>query len=128
MDSNTFAAWVAALGRAWETKDAGAAAALFAEDATYQEDTFAEPMRGRDQILAYWSEVPLTQDHIVLNYEVIAVDGQVGVAHWRTSLTRKPSGVPVKLDGVFAVTMDENGLGKTFREWWQKQEGDDDAG
>jgi len=126
MDSNTFAGWVAALGRAWEAKDAGAAAALFAEDATYQEDSFAEPMHGRDQIRAYWAEVPLTQENIVFNYEVIAVTGDLGVAHWWTSLERKPSGVPVKLDGVFAVTMDAHGRGKTFREWWQKQEGHDD--
>lgn len=122
MDSSTFAEWVAALGRAWESKDADAAAKLFAEDAIYQEDSFGEPMRGREQIHAYWTEVPATQDQIVFNYEIITVSGETGVAHWWTSLVRIPSGARVRLDGVFVVTMDTHHRGKVFREWWQKQE------
>jgi ketosteroid isomerase-like protein len=122
MDTNTFAAWVAALGKAWETKDAAAAADLFAEDATYQEDSFAPPMRGRDAIRAYWADVPLTQEDIAFAFEVIAVSGDLGIAHWWCSLTRKPSGSPVRLDGVFVVSFDAQGRGQTFREWWQIQE------
>ena len=127
MDVTTFAAWVAALGRAWEMKDAAAAAALFAEDASYQEDSFAAPMRGRDAIRAYWADVPLSQDDIVFAFQVITVSGDLGIAHWWCSLIRKPSGVPVKLDGVFVVTFDAHGLGQTFREWWQKQEESQDS-
>ncbi len=122
MDSTSFDAWVAALGRAWETKDARAASALFAEDASYQEDAFGEPMHGRDTILAYWLEVPTTQEDIRFGHEMIVISGDVGVAHWWASFRRIPSGAPVRLDGVFAATMDAQGRCRIFREWWQKQE------
>lgn len=122
MDATSFDAWVSALGRAWETRDARAAAALFTEDASYQEDAFGEPMRGRDAILAYWSEVPTTQENIEFGYEVIIFSGDVGIAHWWASFRRIPSGAPVKLDGVFAATMGAQNRCRVFREWWQKQE------
>jgi len=42
-------------GVASETSDPAVAAALFAEDAVYQETPFDEPMRGREAIYRYWS-------------------------------------------------------------------------
>ena len=58
MDSGVLGRWLDAYGRAWETKDPEAAADLFAEDATYHETPFDEPMRGRAEISGYWSDVP----------------------------------------------------------------------
>ena len=94
MDADAFSAWVTALGRAWEVKDADAAAALFAEDATYQEDSFGEPMRGREAIRAYWADVPLTQEDIAFNSEVITVSGDLDRDGWlhRNVLAREGRG------------------------------------
>jgi hypothetical protein len=46
MDVRVFEEWLDALGRAWEGREADAAARLFTENATYQETPFDEPMRG----------------------------------------------------------------------------------
>lgn len=122
MNHDTFKSWLDAYGRAWETRDPQAAADLFTEDATYQETPFAEPMRGRSAILAYWSHVPRTQDHIRFGYEILAVTNDVGVAHWWASFVRIPSQVQVKLDGIFVVSLDAENRCKEFREWWHRQE------
>jgi ketosteroid isomerase-like protein len=53
-DRAAFKSWLAAYGKAWESRDAEAAAALYAEDGTYQVTPFLEPMRGRKAILEYW--------------------------------------------------------------------------
>ena len=42
----SFAAWVDSFGRAWEARDAKAAADLYAQNGTYQVSPFVEPMRG----------------------------------------------------------------------------------
>ncbi len=62
MNRDTFTAWVNTLIRAWENRDAQAAADLFTNNATYQENPFDEPLRGRAAIRAYWADVPRTQD------------------------------------------------------------------
>jgi hypothetical protein len=33
-----------------------------------------------------------------------------------------PSRVPVKLDGILLVKLNDDGLCEEFREWWHKQE------
>jgi ketosteroid isomerase-like protein len=52
-----FAAWMDSYGRAWEARDAKAAAELYAENGTYQVTPFVEPMRGRAATLEYWTHV-----------------------------------------------------------------------
>jgi ketosteroid isomerase-like protein len=45
-------------------KDAGAAAELFTDDATYLDDPFGELHTGTDGVRAYWEGVTATQEQI----------------------------------------------------------------
>jgi hypothetical protein len=122
MDYESFRSWLDAYGRAWEARDPEALAALYAEDATYQEDPFDEPMRGRPTIQAYASEAGRTQEQISFRYDILAITQDVGISRWWASFTRVPSKVRVKLDGVFVVTFDAHNLCTEFREWWHRRE------
>ncbi len=117
MDWESFEGWLDVLGRAWEDRDPEAAARLFTGDATYHETPFDEPIRGYEGILEYWSEVPRSQQDILL-----AVTEETGIARWRSAFTRLPSNVPVELDGIFLVELNDDGLCTEFREWWHRRE------
>jgi ketosteroid isomerase-like protein len=114
--------WMAALGRAWETGDADAAAALFREDINYQEDPFAPPLQGREAVREYWADVPRTQKDIRFSFETLAVTQDGGIFHWWASFTRIPSGAPVRLDGAQTVKLDDDNLCYSLREWWMREE------
>jgi hypothetical protein len=122
VEPGAFETWLDAYGRAWETQDPGAAAELFTEDAAYHETPFAEPMRGRAEIVEYWSDVPRTQQDVSFDYEILATTETGGVAHWRASFLRLPANDPVELDGIFLVELDADGRCTEFREWWHIQE------
>jgi uncharacterized protein (TIGR02246 family) len=122
MNRETFTTWVNTLIRAWENRDAQAAANLFTEDASYQENPFNEPLRGRDAIRAYWADVPRTQDQIEASYEVLNVAESTGTARWSASYVRIPTGERVHLEGVFVASFDESGQAHAFREWWHMRE------
>lgn len=122
MTHEAFESWLDAYGRAWQTRDPEAAAALFTEDATYQETPFAEPMRGRAAILEYWSHVRRSQEQIRFSYEILTTSGSLGIARWWSSFVRIPSKETVKLDGIFVLTFSANNLCQKLREWWQRQE------
>ena len=64
MDRETFNRWLASYGSAWTGRDPGAAASLYADDATYQVTPFDEPLRGRAAIYEYWSGVARTEEKI----------------------------------------------------------------
>jgi NAD(P)-dependent dehydrogenase (short-subunit alcohol dehydrogenase family)/ketosteroid isomerase-like protein len=123
MNRDTFSAWVNTLIRAWENYDAQAAANLFTDNATYQENPFDEPLRGRAAIQSYWSEMPRQQDDIHTDSEVLEVSATSGVARWSASYTRIPTGERVQLEGVFIASFDLDGTqAHTFREWWHQRD------
>ncbi len=126
MDQETFKTWLDAYGRAWETRDARAAADLFAEDSTYRLSPFEEPMRGRSAVFEYWSNATRSQEQIRFGCEVLSVNEKVGVARWRVSFIRVPSKTRVELDGIFIVALDKDGRAKAFREWWHRRESSPD--
>lgn len=53
----------------------------------------------------------------------VALNGDTGLAHWRTTLVRKADGARIRLDGVLTATFDSSGRCRHFREWWHRQEG-----
>ena len=111
-------AWLERYGGAWEQRDPAQAAALFTENAPYHEMPFDAPKAGRSGIRDYWATVTADQRNVHFESQVLAVDGQTGVAHWSASLTSASGGVRVELDGAFVLTFDDSGLCSELREWW----------
>jgi ketosteroid isomerase-like protein len=111
-------AWLARYEQAWEQRDPAQAAALFTENAPYHEMPFDAPKAGRAGIRDYWAMVTADQRNVDFKSQVVAVNGQTGVARWSASLTSAASGARVELDGVFVLRFDRSGLCSELREWW----------
>lgn len=120
MDRESFTRWLDAYGRAWMSRDAQAAAALYADNATYQVTPFDEPLRGCAAIHEYWVGVAKTQENIQFDFEVLAISAEQGIARWRASLIRVPPGLNTRLDGIFVIVLDTDGRCRSLREWWHK--------
>jgi uncharacterized protein (TIGR02246 family) len=114
--------WLESYGHAWKSRNPQAAADLYAEDGTYQVTPFLEPMRGKQAILEYWTNVAQTQQNIQFGYEILAVTPEHGIARWWASFVIVPPGLQTKLDGIFLISLDENGRCHSLREWWHKQQ------
>jgi SnoaL-like domain len=121
-DLVAFESWLDAYGQAWENRNPEAAAALFNESGTYQVTPFLEPMRGRKAIFEYWSEVARTEKDIRFGYEILVVKDELNIARWSASFVRVPPGLQTKLDGIFLISLDEEGRCKSLQEWWHKQQ------
>ena len=120
MTASAFASWLDAYGRAWGSRNPQAAADLFVEDGTYQVTPFVEPMRGKQAILDYWTHITQTEQDIQFGYEILAITPEQGIARWWASFVIVPPGLQTKLDGIFLISLDENGRCHSLREWWHK--------
>ena len=118
----TFQSWLEAYGRAWIKRDPRAAAALFAEDGTYQVTPFAEPMRGRSEIFDYWVHVAETEREVQFGYQILNVTPGEGIARWWASFLIVPEELQRKVDGIFLITLDDDGRCKALRECWHKDQ------
>jgi len=122
MNEQAFVKWLTAYGQAWERRDPEAAARLFTEDAQYYETPFDEPFVGQSAIRDYWADVPRLQTDITFRYELLSVNGDVGIARWQASFRRIKSRQHVQLDGILMVTMEDATRCRLFQEWWHRQE------
>lgn len=122
MEHAEFASWLEAYGRAWRERNPRAAADLYAEDGTYQVTPFVEPMRGRPAIYEYWVHVAETERNIQFGYEILAVSQEAGIARWWASFLIVPQGLQTRLDGIFLISLREDGRCQSLREWWHKDQ------
>lgn len=114
--------WLRAYERAWETKDAGLAATLFAADGVYLETPYTKPFKGRGRISEYWAGATAGQDHVDFAFEPLAVSGNSGIVHWTAELTSASAGTAIELDGIMVLEFNDAGLVTTLREWWHSRD------
>ena len=122
MGHEAFEAWLRDYFRAWVSNDPADVVPLFTEDAVYFTGPFREPWHGRETIVATWVSDPWAQRDVETAYEVLAVRGDIGIAHWRVSYT--PAGQPddrVELDGVLVLRFAPDGRCREHREWFDRR-------
>ncbi|MFQ5817408.1 MAG: nuclear transport factor 2 family protein [Terriglobia bacterium] len=108
-------------GRAWETRDAELAASLFTDEATYQEEAFAEPLVGRAAIRAYWQNATSTQKEINFVAGQPVVSGNLLIAEWSCRYTHVSTGKRRELRGVLLAEFAGEKV-RAFREYWVRRE------
>ena len=118
---NDFKKWMEAYRQASEKGNLKAAAELFSQNAEYYETPFSNPIIGRDAIHRYWSEAAHAQKDVQFSYEILAVNGNLGVALWKGNFINVQSGSQVFLDGVLLVELNGHGQCTKMREWWHRR-------
>jgi uncharacterized protein (TIGR02246 family) len=120
VDRQDFARWLDAYFAAWESNDPADVAGLFTEDAVYRTSPFREPWQGREEIVRWW--VAGGSNDVDHRYDIVAVDGDVGVAHWRVTTHLPGDPVRVEHDGVLVLTFAQDGRCREHLEWYERRE------
>jgi hypothetical protein len=113
--------WLAAYRTAWIERDPDAAAALFTEDAIYQEQPYEVGFAGPQGVRDYWARVTETQQGVEVAYGAPLVQGNRAAVEWWVTLEN--GGAPITLAGEFMLTFDDSGLCRNLREYWHYAEG-----
>jgi hypothetical protein len=108
----TFTGWLTAFGDAWEQGDAAELGGLFVVGATFAPDPFAELVRGRRAVLAWFSERFAQWPGAAFSAQVLGAGDTYGVAHFRVTSGERA------IDGVWVVALDQRGRCESLRQWW----------
>lgn len=121
MTRQQFKEWLDKLKSAWETKNPNAAIDLCAEQFLWYETPFSEPLKTKEQLLKEWKSV-LNQENISVSYEILCINENMGIAKWKAAFTRLPSKEKATLDGIFKVSLNEQGECIEFHQWYNSKE------
>ena len=121
IDTERIADWAESYRRAWESADPEAAAALFSDDASYRNDIYQEPNRGREGVADYWSSVTSSQTDVRVRMGTPYVDGDRAVVEFWTNMT--VDGTPLTLGGALLLRFDDDGACRSLHEYYAFTEG-----
>jgi len=80
-----FTRWLEGYRDAFIRFDAGSAGELFSEQALYCDSPYAEPVKGRSNIVAYWKRVAEIMRDVEFGFQILAVTEDVGVPVFTTN-------------------------------------------
>ncbi|MGE0028660.1 MAG: nuclear transport factor 2 family protein [Thermoleophilia bacterium] len=106
--------WIRAYEAAWRAPGTAAAAALFAEDATYLVHPYAHPVAGRDAIVGLWDDEREPGEEFTMTWEVVAVEGDTGVAR---IAVRYLAPEEAEFRDLWIVRLAPDGRCRHFEEW-----------
>jgi len=112
MDKADFENWLEGYVKAWKSNNARDIAALFTEDAVYSTGPFDAPWVGQQAIIDGWIGIGDRPEDWSFDYEVIAVDGDLGVVKG-TTVYRDP---PSTFSNLWLIRLAEDRRCKEFRE------------
>ncbi|UJA20464.1 SnoaL-like domain-containing protein [Thermoleophilia bacterium SCSIO 60948] len=114
MERGDLERWIEAYERLWRMPGTDGLADLFAADATYSAGPYTETVRGFVAIQDFWeAERDSHEERFEFSYEVIAVEGSVGVAKIDVRYLEPAQDY---LD-IWIVEFDGQGLCTRFEEW-----------
>ena len=140
MDRERAQEWLDAYVAAWRSYDADEIGALFSEDVSYRYYPYAEPVVGREAVVASWlgqsddaeaddaesasstassRDAPGTYE---ASYAPVAVDGDVVVATGTSTYYDEPGGAVTQVfDNCFVLQFDDAGRCRAFTEYYTKR-------
>ena len=116
MDTDALRSWVDRYRLVWESNDPVEIGALFIEDATYATEPYAEPWRGRDQIVSGWLDAKDEPGQTEFRFEVLGMDGDLGFVRGWTQYHSPPGAY----SNLWVIRLEGDGRCSEFVEWYMK--------
>ena len=115
-----FKNWLEKLINIWSTRNPNGVLDLVAEQFIWHDAPFDKPITTKEDLLREWQSI-LNHGEINVTYEILSIENNIGIAHWHATFTRLPSGGKAELDGIYKVTLDENGKCTEFHQWYNSK-------
>jgi hypothetical protein len=112
--------WLDAYVAAWRSYEPGAVGDLFATDAEYRYQPYAEPVVGRDAIVADWLSEPDPPESWTASYEPYAVEGDHAVAVGESRYLHPDGSFRTLFYNVWLLRFDDAGRCTEFVEYWRE--------
>jgi limonene-1,2-epoxide hydrolase len=113
--------WIRSYAAAWETADEDLIVSLFTDEASYRSSPFREPLRGHDEIGAYWRRAAGGQSETRVRMgSAFGQGARVAVEWWATMVD---GGEAVTLPGCLLLRFAADGRCADLREYWNLERG-----
>ena len=102
---------------AWKEKNVEAVMKMISKNCEYYETVFDEPCSNFGEIRKLWEVIPANQKDVEYDYKIILENNEFCIVNFFVKRTLVPSGVVQNIDGIFQISLDDDGLCSFFKQW-----------
>ena len=120
MNTNRFKiydTWVHNFFESWKNLEGAATANMIAPNATYYENPIDNPCEDIAEIRQLWAVVPSNQRDVTYAYDILSYDETCAIVHFRMRRFFIPIDAIQHIDGIFQISINEDGLCTYFKQW-----------
>ena len=109
--------WLYDFMESWRRLEGVPTTRLISEKACYYENPVDEPCKDFEKIKSLWEIVPTNQKDITYSYEIMSYSDEYALVNFKMERIFIPNNEKQIIDGIFQISLDENGLCTYFKQW-----------
>ena len=109
--------WTKDFMDSWKDLDWKRTLELLAKDVAYYENPIDKPCSNFEEVTNLWNVVADNQKDIEYQFEIVAFNEETCIVNWQMIRVMTKTNQKQEIDGIFQISLDENGLCKFFKQW-----------
>ena len=109
--------WVTSFMESWKNIEGIKTTDLLSKEVEYYENPIDGPCESFENIIKLWEVVPDNQKDITYTFEILAYNEKTCIINWQMERMLIPTNEKQQIDGLFQISLDDNGLCIYFKQW-----------
>ena len=109
--------WIKEFMESWKELDWERTLKTLDKNVKYYENPIDAPCASFDDVINLWNVVADNQKDINYKYEIVVYDEKTCIINWQMTRTLTSNNVKQEIDGIFQISLNEEGLCTFFKQW-----------
>ena len=114
---NKYDKWTKDFMDSWKNLDWRRTLELLSQDVEYYENPIDAPCSSFDEVVKLWDVVAENQKDIEYKFEIVAFNEKTCIINWQMTRTMTKTNVNQEIDGIFQVSLNDEGKCNYFKQW-----------
>lgn len=109
--------WTIEFMESWKELDWKRTLETLDKNVLYYENPIDEPCHNFNEVISLWNVVADNQKDIDYKYEIISYNEDTCIINWQMTRTLTKGNVKQEIDGIFQVSINDEGKCTYFKQW-----------
>ena len=109
--------WTKELMESWKELDWKRTLETLDKNVEYYENPIDKPCQNFEEVTNLWNIVADNQKDISYEFEIFSYNENTCIVNWQMTRTMTKSEIKQKIDGIFQVSIDDEGKCTFFKQW-----------
>ena len=114
---NNYDRWMKEFMDSWKNLDWRKTLETISKDVKYYENPLDEQCQNFEEVTNLWRVIEENQKDIEYHYQVLVSNKDIGIINWQMTRTMMKTGIKQEIDGIFQVSLNEEGKCTFFKQW-----------